>query len=293
MDLDEARSRLAVGVDAIECIVAGIRDEEAGYRPTPDAWCVLDVLDHLRHEEGADFRPRLRAILQDAAAPWPPPVAAGAARHAANSARTLVDGFREERAVSLAWLATLDDPDLDRAHDAGGRPAPRRRPPGRVGRARPGALAPADRGAPRLVGAAGGAVRRRVRGALGASAGGRRCTPRRDRSAPTPRRARSLRPSGSPDRRPGTAKTKRSVAAVHGEGVASAARVREARQPAPAVGRIVVDADQALGLEVGEGAGDRGGRARQAVGDGARGLVAEHDAVQHQEIVLAQLADAR
>lgn len=124
MDLDEARSRLAVGVEAIECFVAGIGGDEAAYRPRPDAWSVLDVLAHLVHEEGADFRARFRATLKDPAAPWPPldpRSAVGAVRHDAGSARALVERFREERAVSLAWLATLDDPDLDRVHDADGR----------------------------------------------------------------------------------------------------------------------------------------------------------------------------
>lgn len=124
MDLDEARSRLAMGVEAIECFAAGMGDEEARFRPTPGAWSVRDVLAHLLHEEGAGFRTRLRSTLQDPSAPWPPldahPVG-GAARRDVGSARVLVERFREERAVSLAWLATLDAPDLDRAHEADGR----------------------------------------------------------------------------------------------------------------------------------------------------------------------------
>lgn len=124
MDLDEARNRLAVGVEAIERFVAGIGDEEAGYRPGPGAWSVRDVLAHLVHEEDVDFRGRFRATLTDPAAPWPSsdPLAVGeGAGPDARSTRALLERFREERAVSLAWLATLDDPDLDRAHDADGR----------------------------------------------------------------------------------------------------------------------------------------------------------------------------
>jgi hypothetical protein len=124
MDLDEARSRLAVGIDAIECFVAGIGDEEATYRPGPEAWSVVDVLGHLLEEEGADFRARMRTTLKDPQGPWPPldpQAAVAAARRGTTSARSLVERFREERAVSLAWLATLEAPDLDRAHLADGR----------------------------------------------------------------------------------------------------------------------------------------------------------------------------
>jgi hypothetical protein len=124
MDLDEARSRLALGVEAIESFVAGMGDAEAEFRPRPEAWNALDVLGHLLNEEGDDFRARFRATLHDPAGPWPPTEAHGAVetdRHGPRSARALVERFREERAVSLAWLATLEDPDLDRAHDADGR----------------------------------------------------------------------------------------------------------------------------------------------------------------------------
>ena len=123
MDLDEARSRLALGVDAIECFVAGIGDEEATFQPRPDARSVLDLLAHLLHAEGAGFRPRLRTTLYDPTAPWAPESirAADGAGHDRGSARVLVERFREERAVSLAWLATLGTPDLGRAHEADGR----------------------------------------------------------------------------------------------------------------------------------------------------------------------------
>ncbi|MFN2322010.1 MAG: DinB family protein [Trueperaceae bacterium] len=124
MDLDEARSRLAVGVEAIECFVAGIGDEEAEYREGAGAWSVRDVLAQLLYEESADFRGRFRATLQDPAGPWPPIdsfATAEAARQGARSARALMDRFCAERAVSLAWLATLDEPDLDRSRYADGR----------------------------------------------------------------------------------------------------------------------------------------------------------------------------
>lgn len=119
MDVHEARSRLATGIEAIECFVAGIGDDEAAFRPDASTWSVLDVLAHLVDEEAHDFRARMRAVLQEPPRPWPevdPEAAVAAARGAALGARALLERFRDERAVSLAWLAGLDGADLERAH---------------------------------------------------------------------------------------------------------------------------------------------------------------------------------
>lgn len=122
MDVHEARSRLATGIEAIECFAAGIDDAEATFRPDPGAWSVRDVLAHLADEEANDFRARMRAVLQDPPPRWPDVDADAALRTAERSgasARALLERFREERAVSLAWLATLDEVDLERAQRVG------------------------------------------------------------------------------------------------------------------------------------------------------------------------------
>jgi hypothetical protein len=115
MDLDEARSRLALGVDAIGGVVAGIGDEEARYRPGPEAWCVLDGLSDLKTREVDPFRARLRAALTAPGRVWlaPPPRTQGTEPRAGGPREALA-AFREERAVTLAWLASLRAPDLDR-----------------------------------------------------------------------------------------------------------------------------------------------------------------------------------
>jgi hypothetical protein len=122
MDVDEARSRLSGGLEAIESMVAGIDDEEATFRPGPEEWSVMDVLDHLLFEETEDFRPRLRATLKESERSWPAAEPHAASPHEvpcrARSARALVERLREERAVSLVWLATLDAADLGRSHGA-------------------------------------------------------------------------------------------------------------------------------------------------------------------------------
>ena len=115
MDLDEARSRLALGVDAIDGVVAGIGDEEARYRHSPDGWCVLDVLNDLALREIDPFRTRLRAALLEPDRVWfPPQPRPRDVERPLDVPREALGWFREERAVTLAWLAGLRTPDLDR-----------------------------------------------------------------------------------------------------------------------------------------------------------------------------------
>jgi hypothetical protein len=120
MDIDEARSRLTVGIDAIDGVVAGVADDEAAYRPGPGAQCVLDVLGRLAAEEAEGFRARLRGALQGARSPdvarGREPLGGGRP----GSVREALVRFREERAVSLAWLATLEGLDLQRGVGAPG-----------------------------------------------------------------------------------------------------------------------------------------------------------------------------
>ncbi|MDF1524568.1 MAG: hypothetical protein P1P87_17335, partial [Trueperaceae bacterium] len=74
----------------------------------------------LASEEADGFRARLRGVLQGAAPlsaeRGRPPLGGWGARP--TSVREALVRFREERAVSLAWLATLEAPDLRRANGA-------------------------------------------------------------------------------------------------------------------------------------------------------------------------------
>jgi hypothetical protein len=111
---------LEVGADAIPALVAGLSDDEARRPPAPGKWPVVSILSHLADEERDDFRRRLRATLEGPAAPWPPIDPEGWARernYAARSLPPVLEGFRRERAASLAWLHSLSNADWQRAHE--------------------------------------------------------------------------------------------------------------------------------------------------------------------------------
>ncbi len=99
-----------------------VDDGELRWRPSPERWSMLEVLVHLWDEEKEDFRPRLASTLEDPARDWPPIDPEGWVRERRYYRRDLaeaLDGFRAERAASLAWLRSLESPDWDSAHEHG------------------------------------------------------------------------------------------------------------------------------------------------------------------------------
>lgn len=60
---DQGRAILTLGTS--------FSNTEAGWKPSPDQWSILEVLNHLVDEEALDFRRHLVHILESLDAPWP------------------------------------------------------------------------------------------------------------------------------------------------------------------------------------------------------------------------------
>ena len=101
-------------------LLGGVPVEQRTWRPSPEAWNLLEVVCHLHDEEREDFRARVRLTLEDPTAPWPPidPPAWVRDRNYAEQDydRVLADVLRE-RAASVAWLRTLVAPNWDNTYD--------------------------------------------------------------------------------------------------------------------------------------------------------------------------------
>lgn len=111
--------RLIHQAEAIARLVDGMGEDVARWRPAPDAWSILEVINHLYDEEIEDFRLRLQLTLRDPNEPWPPndPVRKVTARN--YNERDLgasVENFLDERTVSLEWLRGLEQPQWENAH---------------------------------------------------------------------------------------------------------------------------------------------------------------------------------
>ncbi|MCB8925095.1 MAG: DinB family protein [Ardenticatenaceae bacterium] len=116
MDFAACQEQLRQNGDLIRQLVADITEAQAKLKPSPGDWSILEVLNHLYDEEREDFRQRLDYILHRPGEPWPPTDPQGWVTSRQYNARDLsssLQNFLDERQKSLAWLASLDHPNLD------------------------------------------------------------------------------------------------------------------------------------------------------------------------------------
>lgn len=120
MNIEHVRERMEENSETIESMVRAVSREQARWKPAPDKWSILEVVCHMCDEEREDFRQRLQLLLEDSEATWPPIDPPGWVTSRAYNERDLSDAltqFLGERESSLAWLATLRDPDWNAAYE--------------------------------------------------------------------------------------------------------------------------------------------------------------------------------
>ncbi|MBG0784585.1 MAG: DinB family protein [Anaerolineaceae bacterium] len=118
MDLQKAISQLTEQSQAILTLGAGFSLAEARWKPDPESWSVLEVLNHLVDEEVLDFRRHLDHILHTPEASWPSIDPQGWVAEKGYNQRNLEETlaqFKTERQKSLAWLGELQTPDWNSA----------------------------------------------------------------------------------------------------------------------------------------------------------------------------------
>jgi hypothetical protein len=119
LTLADARRQLATTAACIRALTGDVGPEQARWKPSPEKWSILEVVNHLADEEGEDFRTRLDLTLHHPGEPWPgidPQGWVGARGYAERGLGESLDRFLGERERSLAWLGTLGDADWERAY---------------------------------------------------------------------------------------------------------------------------------------------------------------------------------
>ena len=120
MNLEYVIHKMGANAGIFESLVRGISAEQARWKPAPDKWSILEVVNHLHDEEREDFRQRLELVLTDPTLAWPPIAPQEWVTTRAYGERDFnesLDNFLRERQKSLAWLGSLKSPNLESRHE--------------------------------------------------------------------------------------------------------------------------------------------------------------------------------
>jgi hypothetical protein len=121
MDFQSQLFEMAENALRIRALIQGVSDGQARWRPSPDAWSILEVVNHLLDEERRDFRVRLDYTLHRPGEPWPPIDPQGwVTEHRYNDQDlgASLDAYLAERQASLTWLGGLPAPDWQATYEA-------------------------------------------------------------------------------------------------------------------------------------------------------------------------------
>jgi len=102
-------------------LVHGVSERQGRWKPDPETWSILEVVNHLLDEEKLDFRVRLEITLFRPDKPWPgidPQSWVAERRYNERNLAESLDGFLTAREESLAWLRTLSDPNWEASYEA-------------------------------------------------------------------------------------------------------------------------------------------------------------------------------
>ena len=110
MNLDHFVERFSKNRGVFEGLARSVRAGQARWKPSPEKWSILEVVNHLYDEEREDFRQRLELVLADPTKPWPPIAPRDWVTTRGYNDRDLntsLDNFFAEREKSIAWLKQL------------------------------------------------------------------------------------------------------------------------------------------------------------------------------------------
>jgi hypothetical protein len=121
MDIDGFASQMASNAARISALAQDVSEQQARWRPDPESWSILEVINHLWDEEREDFRVRIDYTLHRPGEPWPGIDPGGWVMMRRYNERNLEEslaGFLSEREASLFWLSQLANPDWEVTYEA-------------------------------------------------------------------------------------------------------------------------------------------------------------------------------
>lgn len=110
MDTKFIIDRLAHNDGVFREILTGITGDQIQWRPAPDKWSMIEIVNHLYDEEQFDFRERVKASLENREAPPIDPQGwVKSKKYAERDYVQSVANFLLERERSVVWLRSLKD----------------------------------------------------------------------------------------------------------------------------------------------------------------------------------------
>lgn len=120
MNFNNFTARLSKNVETIHSLARRVADEQARWKPAPEEWSLLEVINHLYDEEREDFRTRLDLLLHHPDRPWPgidPQGWAVERRYNDRELKKSLNSFIQERQCSISWLEGLSLPDWEACYE--------------------------------------------------------------------------------------------------------------------------------------------------------------------------------
>lgn len=105
-----AVDRLGRGAALVVALTERLPDALMRWKPAPERWSMLEVVNHLADEEVLDFRTRVERTLRDPAEPWPaidPQSWVIERKYNAREPGESLERFLAERKQSVEWLRSL------------------------------------------------------------------------------------------------------------------------------------------------------------------------------------------
>lgn len=102
-----------------QSLLAETGKEMLTWKPTPEKWCLLEIVCHLYDEEREDFRARVKHTLENPAEELTPIDPAGwvlSRKYMEWHFEETVKKFLDEREKSVQWLNTLENPQWKNAY---------------------------------------------------------------------------------------------------------------------------------------------------------------------------------
>lgn len=109
-------TQLSANAGAIKALVTGVDEAQAHWKPGPNDWSIIEVLNHLADEERDDFRARFQWIINGASGDPPPNDSDQKVTERRYNDRDLAASLADylnEREQSLKWLRSLTDIPFD------------------------------------------------------------------------------------------------------------------------------------------------------------------------------------